>query len=89
MIGEISFKNKKYLYFPGFHIHKLFAEMAIQTSKPNTIPNLGNQPYFFTKSAGHDWLIDLFQVTNMLLRKAVTQLSFIKTSIVRKLYPCK
>ena len=66
------FKNKKYLYSPSFHIHKLFTERAIQTSKPKIIQNLGNQPHFFSKSPGHDWLIDLFQETSRLLRKAIT-----------------
>ena len=66
-----SFKNKKVLYFPSFHIHKLFAERAVQASKPKNIINLGNQPHFFTKS-GHDWFIDLFQITNRLLQKAIT-----------------
>ena len=36
------FKNKKYLYFPSFHIHKPFAKMAIQTSRLKNILNLHN-----------------------------------------------
>ena len=67
-----SFKNKKFLYSPNFHIQKIFAERAIQTSKFKNNQNLGNQPHFLTKSPGHDWLIDLIQVTNKLLRKAIT-----------------
>ena len=68
-----SLKSKKYLYSPIIHIHKLFADRAIQTSKPKNIPNFCNQPHFFTKSLGHDWLIDLFQRINRLsIRKAIT-----------------
>ena len=71
-ISHISSQNHQVMI--GVHIHKLFAEIAIQISKPKNIPNSGNQPYFFTKSPGHDWHIgiDLFQVTNRLLGKAIT-----------------
>ena len=72
MIREIDLRKKVFAFPYNFHNHKLFAERAIQICKPKNIPNLGNQPTFFTKSPGHDWLIDLFQVTNRFLRKAIT-----------------
>ena len=69
------FKNKKYLHSPGFHIHKLFAQRAIWTSKCKNILEI-----FFTKSLGHDWLIDIFC---MLARDALVSYKFspIKWSI--------
>ena len=69
------FKNKKYLHSPGFHIHKLFAERAIWTSKCKNILEI-----FFTKSLGHNWLIDVFC---MLARDALVSYKFspIKWSI--------
>ena len=64
-----SFKNKKYVYCPSFHIHKLFANRTTQNFKPKIFLNLDNCPDFFIKSKGHDWLIDLFQVTNLHKKK--------------------
>ena len=71
MIGEIHLRTKKKVFVFRKRPYSQVVCQKGNLAKPINIPNFGNQPHFFTKSLGHEWIIDLFQGTNRLLRKAI------------------